>query len=170
MLNLSHCDKRSPKSNESDTTIDAIGKRWNFMVWLLWRLARALLLDWVPAWFFDGRFWWFGRFRSVRRFGSAVMTSSVPRVGRGGGGCAEVRLVLRLGNESITNVTEAWQKLPSTWPTITEQYVTLYCYQRNPKQKVCSGRRARNKLKRTVSVTTQHSLDGLRTTNLKNIG
>lgn len=36
-----------------------------------------------------------------------MMTSSVPCVGRGGGGCAEVRLVLRLVNESITNVTEA---------------------------------------------------------------
>ena len=36
-----------------------------------------------------------------------MMTSGVPRVGHGGGGCAEVRLVLRLVNESITNVTEA---------------------------------------------------------------
>ena len=35
------------------------------------------------------------------------MTSGVPRVARGGGGCAEVRLVLRLVNESVTNVTEA---------------------------------------------------------------
>jgi len=30
------------------------------------------------------------------------MTSGVPRVGGGGGGGAEVRLVLRLVNESIT--------------------------------------------------------------------
>ena len=36
-----------------------------------------------------------------------MMTSGVPRVGRGGGGGAEVRLVLRLLNESVTNVTEA---------------------------------------------------------------
>ena len=36
-----------------------------------------------------------------------MMASGVPRVGRGGGGCAEVRLVLRLVNESVINVTEA---------------------------------------------------------------
>lgn len=36
---------------------------------------------------------------SVRRFGSAVMTSGVPRVGRGGGRGVEMRLVLRLVNE-----------------------------------------------------------------------
>lgn len=102
ILQLSHCNKRSPRSNEDNITIDAIGKQWSFKIWLLWRVERALLLDWVPAWFFDGRFWRFGCFRSVRRFGSAVMTSSVPRVGCGGGGCAEVRLVLRLENESIS--------------------------------------------------------------------
>ena len=36
-----------------------------------------------------------------------MMTFGVPRVGRGGGGCAEVRLVLRLVNKTVTNVTEA---------------------------------------------------------------
>ena len=36
-----------------------------------------------------------------------MMASGVPRVGRGAGGCAEVRLVLRLVNESLVNVTEA---------------------------------------------------------------
>ena len=36
-----------------------------------------------------------------------MMTSGVPRVGRGGGGCAEVRLVLRLVDKTVINVIEA---------------------------------------------------------------
>ena len=36
-----------------------------------------------------------------------MMTSGVPRVGRRGGGCAEVRLVQRLVNKTVIDVTEA---------------------------------------------------------------
>ena len=56
-----------------------------------------------------------------------MMTSGVPRVGHGGGGCTEVRLVLRLVNESITNVTEACHQRDFFVTTVIQGYLKLKC-------------------------------------------
>ena len=59
-------------------------------------------LCWLPAGFFHGWFCGFCLFSLFRRLSSTVMTLSVPSVGSGRRGSAEVRLILSLMNKRQT--------------------------------------------------------------------